>query len=88
MLLWALRAHVLHRRACDCVASSLFQKKRHFKYVLTPFAQNLIEFSACNSIEMLCAMYLRNVKEHDRIFRAQIPEKCSVQLRRESDYDS
>ena len=65
MLLWALRTCVGH--TCDCVAPSHFKKKQHFKYVLTPFAQNLIEFSACNSIEMLCAMYLRNVKEHDRI---------------------
>ena len=46
-------------RACDCVASSHFQKKRHFKYVLTPFkiSENMKEFSARNFTEMLCASY-------------------------------
>ena len=67
MLLWALRTCVGH--ACDCVAPSHFKKKQHFKYVLTPFkiSKNMIEFSARNFTEMLCTMYLRNVKEHDRI---------------------
>ena len=46
---------------CDfaCVASSHFQKKRHFKYVITPFkiSENMIEFSVRNFTEMLCVSY-------------------------------